>query len=85
MASNREIYNIEKISHGPYDIWKIYERYEAAMYLVCGSERACLIDTSYGLTDLKKLAGELTKLPVFWSIPMAMSIMCSAITGLAGF
>ena len=39
MASNREIYNIEKISHGPYDIWKIYERYEAAMYLVCGSER----------------------------------------------
>lgn len=65
MASNREIYNIEKISHGPYDIWKIYERYEAAMYLVCGSERACLIDTSYGLTDLKELAGELTKLPVF--------------------
>lgn len=65
MAINKKIYDIEKISKGPYGIWKIYERYEAAMYLVCGSERACLIDSGYGLTDLKELVGELTKLPVF--------------------
>ncbi len=65
MAINREIYDIEKISKGRYGIWKIYERYKAAMYLVCGSERACLIDSAYGLTDLRELAGELTKLPVF--------------------
>ena len=64
MAINREIYDIERISRGQYDIWKIYERHEATMYLVCGSERACLIDTAYGLTDLKELVGELTKLPV---------------------
>lgn len=64
MAMDRSIYDIEKISKGSFGIWKIYERYEAAMYLVCGSERACLIDTAYGLTDLKKLAGELTGLPV---------------------
>lgn len=64
MAINREIYDIEKISRGQYDIWKIYERHEATMYLVCGSERACLIDTAYGLTDLKEQVGELTKLPV---------------------
>ena len=65
MAMNREIYDIEKISRGQYDIWKIYERHEATMYLVCGSKRACLIDSAYGLTDLKGLVGELTKLPVF--------------------
>lgn len=60
-----EVYDIEKISRGPYDIWKIYERHEATMYLVCGSQRACLIDTGYGLMDLKELVRKLTKLPVF--------------------
>ena len=65
MAINREIYDIEKISCRQYPVWKIYERYEAAMYLVCGGERACLIDSAYGLTNLKDLVGELTKLPVF--------------------
>jgi glyoxylase-like metal-dependent hydrolase (beta-lactamase superfamily II) len=65
MAINKEIYDIEKISRGRYGIWKIYERYKAAMYLVCGSKRACLIDSAYGLTDLRELVGELTKLPVF--------------------
>ena len=64
MPMNRDIYDIEKISAGPYDIWKIYERFEAAMYLVCGRERACLIDTAYGLTELKALTGELTQKPV---------------------
>ena len=64
MAIYRDIYNIEKISKGPYDIWKINERLEATMYLVCGSEKACLIDTAYGLTDLKELTAELTGLPV---------------------
>ena len=64
MAIYRDIYNIEKISKGPYDIWKINERLEATMYLVCGSEKACMIDTAYGLTDLKELTAELTGLPV---------------------
>lgn len=61
---NTNIYNIEKISNGPYDIFKIYERFEAAMYLVCGKEKACLIDTAYGLCDLKEICSELTDLPV---------------------
>lgn len=65
MAINRDIYDIEKISRGRYDIWKIYERYEAAMYLVCGDRQACLIDSGYGLTNLRELVGELTRLPVF--------------------
>ena len=65
MAINRDVYDIEKISRGRFDVWKIYERYEATMYLVCGDRRACLIDSAYGLTDLRALVGELTELPVF--------------------
>lgn len=34
-------------------------------YLVCGAERAMLIDTAYGIGDLKAMCGELTDLPVF--------------------
>ncbi len=34
------------------------------VYLVCGTERALLIDTAYGIGDLKALCGALTHLPV---------------------
>ena len=61
---NKEIYDIEKISEGPLDIYKIYERFQVAMDLVCGKERACLIDTAYGLNDLSEVVASLTDLPV---------------------
>ena len=59
--TQRGVYYIEQIAPGAY---KIYERRDATMYLVCGRERACLIDTAYGLCDLKALIQELTDLPV---------------------
>ena len=59
--TKRGVYAIEEIAPGSY---KIYERRDATMYLVCGKERACLIDTAYGLSDLKALARRLTDLPV---------------------
>ena len=55
------IYHIEEIAPGAY---KIYERRDASMYLVCGKEKACLIDAGFGLNDLKALVAELTALPV---------------------
>lgn len=55
------IYYTEEISKGAF---KIYEQRSAALYLVTGDERACLIDTAYGLTDLKALAAHFTALPV---------------------
>ena len=36
----------------------------AHTYLVCGEERAALIDTGYGIGDMKALCTELTDLPV---------------------
>lgn len=64
-AINRNIYSIEKISSGNADIYMINENRQATMYLVCGNERACLIDSAYGLTDISKLVASLTELPVF--------------------
>ncbi len=57
----RGIYFVEEIAKG---IYKIYEQRNAAVYLVIGEKKACLIDTAYGLTDLKALVSEYTDLPV---------------------
>ena len=61
---NEDIYEIEKISSGKYGIYKIRESHEASMYLVCGSKKACLIDTAYGLNNLSDICSTLTDLPV---------------------
>ena len=55
-------YDIEKISESTH---KIYENFEASMYLVCGSKRACLIDTGYGGGDIWGVIRSITDLPVF--------------------
>ncbi|MBE6754603.1 MAG: MBL fold metallo-hydrolase, partial [Ruminococcaceae bacterium] len=55
-----DYFSIESISQSA---WKIYENWQASMYLVCGSERACLIDTGYGGGDLPAVVRSLTDLP----------------------
>lgn len=55
------IYYVEEIAPGAF---KICERREASMYLVMGSTKACLIDTAFGLTDLKAFTRQFTELPV---------------------
>lgn len=55
------IYFVEEIAKG---IYKFYEQRNASIYLVTGKDKACLIDTAYGLTDLKELVSHYTDLPV---------------------
>lgn len=45
------------------DTWVINEAGMTAMFLLKGTERALLIDTGVGMTDLKKLISWLTPLP----------------------
>ena len=49
------------------DVFAIYEPHQAEEtigYLIVGRERALLFDTGMGIRDVKKVVGELTKLPV---------------------
>ena len=55
------IYFVEEIAKG---IYKFYEQRNASIYLVLGEKKACLIDTAYGLTNLKELVEHYTDLPV---------------------
>jgi hydroxyacylglutathione hydrolase len=47
--------------------WRIIDSLFGATvysYLLCGSDRAILVDTGFGLTDMKRITDELTSLPV---------------------
>jgi len=49
------------------DVFAIYEPHqseEVISYLIVGQKRALLFDTGMGISDLKKVTAELTKLPV---------------------
>ncbi len=59
--ANKNYYSVERITPSTL---KISEQDMLSMYLVMGSERACLIDTGYGLGDLTGLIASLTDLPV---------------------
>ena len=59
--TERGIYFVEEIAKG---IYKIYEQRNASVYLVTGEKKACLIDTAYGLTNLRELVSSYTDLPV---------------------
>lgn len=46
-------------------LWRIKDAYGVAMYLAEGAERACLIDTGYGIKGLREYVTGLTSKPVF--------------------
>ncbi len=45
-------------------IWLLDDNHEATMYLVAGTERAMVIDTSIGLCNVREVAEKLTDLPL---------------------
>jgi glyoxylase-like metal-dependent hydrolase (beta-lactamase superfamily II) len=49
------------------DVFAIYEPHQAEeviSYLIIGKKRALLVDTGMGISDIKKVTAELTKLPI---------------------
>lgn len=54
-------YSVRSLSPG---VWSITELGRVNCYLVAGSERALLIDTGFGLSNLAELVASLTPLPV---------------------
>lgn len=57
-----EYYTYEVINE---HLYRIKDALGVAMYLAVGKEKACLIDTGYGLTGLRSFVEQLTPLPVF--------------------
>ena len=57
-------FTIEQIDNGTYAVSEYGHWEETHCYLVCGSERAVLIDTGLGVSNIKAEVDRLTALPV---------------------
>ena len=57
-------FEVYKIRPGVFAIYEPHQSEEVICYLILGSRRAVLLDTGMGISDMKKLVNELTKLPV---------------------
>ena len=57
-------YEVYKPAAGVYAIYEPHQSEETISYLILGDRRALLFDTGMGISDLKKVTAELTKLPI---------------------
>lgn len=57
-------FTVEEIDSDTYAISEYKHWEETHCYLLCGTERAILIDTGLGVSNIKKVIDSLTKLPV---------------------
>ncbi len=57
-------YEVYKPAAGVFAIYEPHQSEETISYLILGDRRAMLFDTGMGISDLKKVTAELTKLPV---------------------
>ncbi len=57
-------FTVEKIDDQTFAISEYKHWEETHCYLLCGEERALLIDTGLGVSNIKKIVDSLTKLPV---------------------
>lgn len=60
--STQEKFTSERLSDR---VWRLKDAYGVAMYLAEGDDRACLIDTGYGIKGLRDYVETLTSKPVF--------------------
>ena len=60
--SSSEKFTSERLSE---HLWRLKDAYGVAMYLAVGTERACLIDTGYGIKGLRPYVESLTSKPIF--------------------
>jgi len=57
-------YEVYKPAPGVFAIYEPHQSEETISYLILGDKRAVLFDTGMGISDLKKVTTELTKLPI---------------------
>jgi glyoxylase-like metal-dependent hydrolase (beta-lactamase superfamily II) len=57
-------FEVYKPAHDVFAIYEPHQAEETIGYLIVGEKRALLFDTGMGISDVKKITGELTKLPI---------------------
>ena len=57
-------FEVYKVAPSTYAIYEPHQSEETIGYLILGSQKAILLDTGMGISDVRKLVGELTKLPI---------------------
>ena len=57
-------FEVYKPAHDVFAIYEPHQAEETIGYLIVGDNQALLFDTGMGISDLKKLTSELTKLPI---------------------
>ena len=57
-------FEVYKVAPGVFAIYEPHQSEETISYLVTGSKSALLFDTGMGISDLKKVVGQLTQLPI---------------------
>src|SRR5205807_9970929 len=57
-------FEVYKPAPGVFAIYEPHQAEETIGYLIVGEQRALLFDTGMGISDVKKVVEELTKLPV---------------------
>jgi len=57
-------FEVYKIASNTFAIYEPHQAEEVISYLILGKEKALLFDTGMGISDIRKVVSELTKLPV---------------------
>lgn len=57
-------FEVYKPAHDVFAIYEPHQSEETISYLIVGEKRALLFDTGMGISDLKKVVSQLTKLPI---------------------
>lgn len=62
--TNQNWFEVYQLNANTYAIYEPYQWQEAISYLLVGTEKAMLVDTLQGISDLKSVVAQLTNLPV---------------------
>jgi len=65
VQTSQDWFEVYKLTEETFAVYEPYQFEEALSYIVLGTERAAVIDTGTGIGDLRKVAEELTDLPLF--------------------
>jgi glyoxylase-like metal-dependent hydrolase (beta-lactamase superfamily II) len=64
MQTSDPWFEVHKVAPNTFAIYEPHQSEEVISYLILGKDRSLLFDTGMGISDLRKLTGELTPLPI---------------------